>query len=127
MRAFYSVFAFFSMTFFAVLSAQQEGPGSAGVIEGYVTTDASAPLAAVRIGVDSLTKTAHFEAQTNTSGYYVFENVTPGAYTVWADARGFGCVVIPRVIVNYGTRLRKDFQFTHGKKKFSCDPTPPKT
>jgi len=110
------LFAFFAMAFFAAMSARQEAPSSAPAIEGYVTTDGAAPLAAVRIGVDSLTKTAHFEAQTNTAGYYVIENVPPGAYSVWADARGFGCVVIPRVIVDYCTRVRKDFQFAHSKK-----------
>jgi hypothetical protein len=35
---------------------------------------------------------------------------------MWAEASGYGCIVIPRVIVKDGERVRRDFHFAKGKR-----------
>jgi hypothetical protein len=98
----------------------QQGLGSAAAIEGVANTDGGAPLPGVKIALDSLTKPQHFEIQTNATGRYAIENLSPGVYTVTADAKGFGCVIIPKVILEGGKRLKQDFEFLHGRKKLGC-------
>jgi len=105
---------------------KQVGPTPAAVIEGSATTDGGAPLPGVKIAIDSLTKPAHLEAQSDAAGRYAIENVLPGVYTIFADARGFGCVVIPKVIVEEGKRLKQDFEFLRGRKKLGCPSAPEK-
>jgi hypothetical protein len=99
----------------------QVGPGSGAAIEGAITTDGGRPLPGVKIAVDGLTKPLHFETRSDTAGHYAIENVPDGSYTVLADARGFGCVVIPKVVLESGKRLKQDFEFLHGRKKLSCE------
>jgi Carboxypeptidase regulatory-like domain len=57
-------------------------------IEGFVTLNTANYLAGVTVGVANQVRGGHFEVRTNTSGYYVFEDIRPGTYTMWADAQG---------------------------------------
>lgn len=90
-------------------------------IEGFVTFHNTAYLAGVRIGVHSLAKDLYLEAKTNASGYYVFATLPAGAYGMWADARDYGCILIPRVPVHYGERVRQDFNFSGRIPREGCD------
>jgi hypothetical protein len=96
------------------------GSNPAAAIEGATTTDGGAPLPGVKIVLDSLTRYGHFEATSNRAGVYAIENLSPGSYTILADAKGFGCVVIPKVIIEPGRRLKQDFEFLHSRKKLGC-------
>jgi hypothetical protein len=91
-----------------------------GVMQGVVTTDGGAPLPDVKITLDGLRQPLHFAAQSDATGRYSIANVPPGAYTVAADAKGFGCVVIPRIVLEAGQPVKQDFQFLHGRQKPAC-------
>jgi len=104
----------------------QAGPSPAAAIEGSTTTDGAAPLPGVKITIDNLLKPQHFETRSNAAGLYAIENVPPGTYTVLADAKGFGCVVIPKVVMQSGKRVKQDFEFLHTRKKLGCDAIPQK-
>jgi hypothetical protein len=95
-------------------------------IEGFVTLNETIPLAGVTIGIDSLAQGTYWETTTNTSGYYLFEEVRPGAYSMWADAKGYGCILIPHVAVHYDERVRQDFNFARGKAYGGCNAAPKK-
>jgi hypothetical protein len=90
-------------------------------IEGFVTFRNTAYLAGVRIGVHSLAKDLYLEAETNASGYYAFAALPPGGYGMWADAKDYGCILIPRVPVHYGERVRQDFNFSGRIPRGGCD------
>jgi len=101
------------------LEAQQR-LNPAAAIDGVASTDGGAPLPGVKIALDSLTKPGHFETQTNAAGRYVIENVPAGPYSVTAEAKGFGCSIIPKVVMEDGKRLKQDFEFVHSRKKLGC-------
>lgn len=90
-------------------------------IEGTVTLNTTIHLAGVTIGVDSLARGTHIQSETNESGNYLFDDVRPGAYSMWAEAKGYGCILIPRVAVHYSERVRQDFNFVRGKSYESCE------
>ncbi|MBV8573214.1 MAG: carboxypeptidase regulatory-like domain-containing protein [Acidobacteriaceae bacterium] len=91
-------------------------------VEGAVTLNSRSALPAVTIGIDSRGEGVHLETVTNTAGYYLFAEVKPGAYSMWADARGYGCILIPRVAVQYGQRVRRDFNFVRAQPREGCEP-----
>src|SRR5689334_14839630 len=97
-------------------------PKQASSVEGFVTSELTASLPGAKIGLDGLAKPIHRETRTDASGYYFLGDLQPGAYTVWAEVTGLGCIIYPRVIVNYGERVRKDFQFIRGKRPGGCEP-----
>jgi hypothetical protein len=91
-------------------------------IEGLVTLNAAAALPGVTIGVDSVTRGNHLEATTNVTGHYILQEVRPGTYSVSAEAKGYGCIIYPHVAVNYGQKVRQDFNFVRGKSLGGCEP-----
>ena len=115
---------FLILALLATPPVRQVGPSPAAAVEGSATTDGGAPLPGTRIAIDSLTKPQHFETRSDIVGHYVIENVPPGVYTVLADAKGFGCVIIPKVVIEEGKRLKQDFEFLHGRKKLGCPSVP---
>jgi hypothetical protein len=101
----------------------QERPQSAAAIEGFVTSDVTAVVPGATIHLDSLTRGYHREATTSTSGYYLMEEVQPGAYSLYAEVRGFGCIIYPHIALMPGQRLRQDFVFVRAKRTPSdCEP-----
>ena len=101
-------------------SFQREGPTLVSAIEGIVTTDGGGPLAAVKITVDSLIRPSHFETRSDKAGHYAIEHLTPGNYEIVADARGIGCIVIPKVTLQAGQRLRRNFEMLRSRKNIGC-------
>jgi len=113
----------FLVLILALLSAspeRQAGLIAMGVVEGAITTDGGAPLPGVKIAIDGLAKPVHLETLSNAAGQYEIANVPPGAYTVSAEAKGFGCVIIPRLVLEGGKRSKQDFEFLHGRRKLGC-------
>ena len=85
-------------------------------IEGFVTSDIASVIPDAKIGVDSLTRGFHRETTTNTSGYYLLDGLSPGAYSVWAEVKGMGCIIYPHVALFPDQRLRQDFYFARAKR-----------
>lgn len=113
---------YWCVIFFIAGSSLASGPGKNSSIEGLVTLNGLTPLPNVTIGLENAARGTHFEAKTNTSGYYLFEEVRPGPYTIWAEAIGYGCILIPRLIVERGERVHQDFKFVRGKVGRECEP-----
>jgi hypothetical protein len=92
----------------------------AAAIEGVTSTDGGAPLPGVKIALDGLTRPLHFDAQSNAAGHYAIENLPAGTYSVSAEAKGIGCVIIPKVVIEDGKRVKQDFEFFQTRKKLGC-------
>lgn len=93
------------------------------VIEGFVTSDVVAVAPGATVGVDSLARGFHRQATTDTSGYYSFNHLDPGAYSIWAEIKGVGCIIYPHVAVFAGQHVREDFHFAQAKRyPGNCEP-----
>lgn len=105
--------------------ARSGGQKAVASLDGFVTNDVAASIPAAKVGADSLTKGVHFEAVTNNAGYYMISEVPPGAYSMYAEVKGVGCIYYPRVAVQPGEHLRKDFIFLgFGHEPKTCAPKP---
>ncbi|HSU29705.1 MAG TPA: carboxypeptidase-like regulatory domain-containing protein [Bryobacteraceae bacterium] len=92
-------------------------------IDGFVTSDIQAVVAGATVGVDGLANGLHREAVTDSSGYYLVDNLRPGAYSVWAEFRGYGCIIYPHIPVVEGQRRRQNFHFVRAKRlPPNCEP-----
>jgi hypothetical protein len=85
-------------------------------IEGFVTSDAVAAVPGARVGIDSVTKGLHRESSTNINGHYSFEELPPGAYSIWAEIKDLGCLVYPHISLFPGRRVRQDFHFAKANR-----------
>src|SRR5690348_5460112 len=93
-------------------------------VEGVVTIDGS-PFAGVEVEASSASIGAFWETSTNPSGHYLLDEMRPGRYTMWAEASGHGCIVIPRVVIKDGVRTRQDFHFRKGRTYPGCESLKP--
>jgi hypothetical protein len=103
------------------LAPEQVRPSPVAAIEGSTSTDGGAPLPGVKVAIDSLTRPEHFVTHSSAAGRYALENIPPGMYTMLAEAKGFGCVIIPKVLIEPGKRVKQDFEFLHARKKLGCE------
>ena len=99
----------------------QQPPRSAGiaqsaVVEGYVTTEEASALPGANIGLDSLTHGYHRSAVADVSGHYLMDELQPGAYSLFAEVKGQGCILLPHVTLQPGQHLRQDFHFTRSAR-----------
>lgn len=85
-------------------------------VDGFVTSNIQAVIAGAPVGVDSLANGLHRETVTDSSGYYLIDNLRPGAYSVWAEFKGYGCIIYPHVPVIEGQRRRQNFHFVRAKR-----------
>lgn len=87
---------------------------SSGTIVGTVTDQSGAvvPDATVSL-IDKATSTT-VKANTNSSGHYVFANVTPGTYDIKITKQGFQSVNVPGQVVEVGKSLNEDVKLTVG-------------
>jgi Carboxypeptidase regulatory-like domain len=93
----------------------------AGGIEGHVTLNLSRPLGNVSVSADNRLLGLHFESVSNASGYYSLTAVPSGRYSMFADAKSVGCILIPHAGLNEGEHLRQDFDFERRGKKEGCE------
>lgn len=91
-----------------------------GGVEGFITGDANAPLAAVTVGVDGLATGEHHQVSSDSVGHYLLDELRPGGYSLWAEAKGYGCIMYPKVAVFPGKRIRQDFHFSKVRKSRAC-------
>ena len=105
----------------AGFAAYPMGPSSS--IDGLVTSDIAGTIPNARIGVDKVTGGFHRETTTNSSGYYLVDDLSPGAYSVWAEVRGLGCIIYPHLAVPPGERIHQNFHFVRAKRyPGNCEP-----
>lgn len=108
---------------FAALATDARQPQPA-TIEGFVSSNLASVLPEAKVGVDSLTRGFHREGVTNTSGYYIIDELQSGAYSVYAEVPGYGCIIYPHVALMPGQHLRQDFVFVrNGRYPGACEPT----
>lgn len=92
-------------------------------VDGFVTSDIAGALPGATVEINSVTRGFHRRAVTDQSGYYLLDNLEPGAYSLWAEANGMGCIIVPRVAVFAGKRIRQDFHFARARRPAdACEP-----
>ena len=97
-------------------------------VDGFVKGDIGTALSTARIGIDSLSRVVHRETSTNSSGYYLIDNLESGGYSLWVEVSGHGCIYYPHITIFPGQRLHQDFEFTRTKKfPSSCEQPKKKT
>lgn len=102
-----------------IATAETDKPSG---IDGFVTTELTAAVPGARVGIDSLSKGFHRETTTDVTGYYSMDDLTPGAYSIWAEVRGLGCIIYPRLALMPGKRVRQDFRFVRTRRyPGACD------
>ena len=109
------------ITVLLILTSMPNDTGETASIEGFTSLNDATRLAEVSIGAHPLGTDSYVETKTDLSGYYVLPNLPAGAYEMWAYAKGFGCIIIPRVAVHYGQRVRQDFNFHRKSPLGSCE------
>jgi Carboxypeptidase regulatory-like domain len=103
----------------------QEPPQSVpAAVEGFVTSDVTAVVPGATIHLDSRTLSYHRETTTDASGYYVMEELRPGAYSLYAEIRAYGCIIYPHIALMPRQSLRQDFVFVRAKRTLTaCEPS----
>ena len=105
----------------ALIFAEQAGDRSG--IDGFVTGDMAAAVASATVGIDSRTGNFHRQTTTNTSGYYLMDDLQPGGYSVWAEVKPYGCIIYPHVPLLPGERTHQNFHFVRAKRyPGNCEP-----
>jgi len=104
----------------APLLAAQTGDRSS--IDGFVTRDMAA-VSGATIGIDKKNEGFHLQTTTNKSGYYSIEDLDPGGYSVWAEIKGYGCIIHPHVPLFPGKHAHQTFHFARAKRNpGNCEP-----
>lgn len=104
-----------------LLTAEVGAKSECGGIEGHVMLGASRPLGNVSVSAGSRSMNLYFESTSDLSGYYALNEIPAGRYSMFADAKAFGCILILRVVVHQGERVRQDFHFERFGKKEGCE------
>jgi hypothetical protein len=105
----------------ALLLGAQSGDRSG--IEGFVTSDMAAAISGATVGIDNRTGDFHRQTRTDGSGHYLIDDLQPGGYSVWAEIKGYGCIIYPHVALFPGERARQDFHFVRAKRNpGNCEP-----
>ena len=112
----------FCLVLFVTAYGYVDEPEKGSSVEGSVTLNDLTPLPNVTIGLENTARGTFFKSKSNASGYYLFQQIRPGSYTIWAEASGYGCILIPRIIVQRGERTRQDFRFVRGRGIDDCEP-----
>jgi carboxypeptidase family protein len=105
------------------ISAGLVARSECGAIEGHVFLGPSRPLSDVSISAASRLASLYFDAITDANGRYILDKVPPGNYTMFADAKQFGCILIPHVIVMEGQHVQQDFRFQLSGTSKGCENT----
>ena len=88
--------------------------GVDATINGSVKDQAGAFIAGATITLTDKATGRQTTATTNTEGYYVFQNVRPGTYSLLAELTGFKKQDVPGVKVDVGTPVTVNFELVTG-------------
>ena len=93
-------------------------------IEGFVTSDTlAAAVYGATVGIDSRAGSFHRQTTTNTSGYFLMDDLQPGGYSLWAEIKGYGCIIYPHVALFSGEPAYQGFHFVRTKRNpGNCEP-----
>jgi hypothetical protein len=98
----------------AVFAGSASAQSIYGSIRGLVTDPSSAIVANAKVNLINEGTNAERTATTNTSGEYVFSQVTPGTYTVDVETQGFKKVQRKGIILETQNQLTVDMQLEVG-------------
>jgi len=88
--------------------------GSQGTIQGGVFDQTGGAVAGATVTIVDPARGLSRPLTTDSAGAYVAQNVTPGTYTVRAEAKGFQTVEHANVLVEVGTNVRVDLTLQPG-------------
>ena len=88
--------------------------GSQGTIQGGVFDQTGGAVAGATVTIVDPSRGLSRPLTTDSAGAYVAQNVTPGTYTVRAEAKGFQTVEHANVLVEVGTNVRVDLTLQPG-------------
>jgi len=89
---------------------------SQGTIQGGVFDQTGGAVAGASVSVIDIARGATRSLTTDNAGQYVAPNLTPGTYTVRAEAKGFRTVEHSGVLVEVGKNLRVDLTVQPGEQ-----------
>ncbi len=88
---------------------------SRGAITGRVIDTQAGVVPGAKVAVTNAATNETRRGETNPTGYYEFNYLEPGNYTVTVEASGFKKVVRPNVQVQVGSRLEIDMKVEVGQ------------
>jgi hypothetical protein len=98
--------------FIAVPLARQLNQSQTGCVEGMVVDEKGAPVPAASIEARNTIRGLVSRGSSHADGRYAIDNLAPGKYSLWAEAKGYTCEWVPQVIVEEGKHTRQDFRLT---------------
>ena len=109
----------FSVLFSA--SMLLHGQGYFGTVSGEITDPSQALVPGVQVTLEDQQKGYHFTATSDKNGHYLFTAVTPGTYSVAAEARGFEKLVRTNIMVNVSDNATANLSLKVATSKQSVD------
>jgi hypothetical protein len=100
-----------------LLTAPMTAQTTTGRILGRVTDPSGATVSGATVVVTDVQRGASRTAVTDASGTYVVAGLSPGQYSVRAQAQGFSEVVRPNVVLEVATDVTVDFALQPGEVK----------
>jgi hypothetical protein len=99
----------------AIIAVSASAQSIYGSIRGLVTDPSSAIVANAKVTLTNEGTSIERTATTNTTGEYVFSQVTPGTYSVDVETMGFKKVQRKGVVPETQNQLTVDMQLEVGK------------
>ncbi len=100
-----------------LISVPAFSQGSAGRILGTVTDQSGGTVAGATVSVVDVARGVTRTLTTDDAGEYNAPNLTPGAYTVRAEAKGFKRIERPNVVIEVGKEVRVDLTVQPGEQE----------
>src|SRR5262245_19672432 len=113
-RLSHSSMTLWSVVFCLLTFVPAYAQGVDATINGTVKDQAGAFVAGATITLTDKATGRQTTATTNTEGYYVFQNVRPGTYSLLAELTGFKKQDVPGVKVDVGTPATVNFELVTG-------------
>src|SRR5579871_2158203 len=101
----------FTLALLAVLPAFAQTTGS---IEGTVTDPSGTPVPDAAVKLTQRQTGVVTTSKTNGTGYYLAENLAPGAYDINVNQPGFKSSLVQNIVLDIATRVRQDVALTIG-------------
>jgi len=98
-----------------------QGQTSRGTVSGTVTDSSGAVVAGATVTLSSRETTLTRTATTNDSGFYRFDAVDLGNYSVTIESKGFGTLTKTNVVVSANQTSGVDAQLNPGEQKVTVD------
>ncbi len=105
------------------LSLTAFGQTSRGTVSGTITDSAGSVVSGASVVLTNTATTVSRSTITNGEGFYRFDAVDLGNYTVRFEATGFGAVTKSNIIVNANLTSTVDAQLAPGTQELSVDVT----